>query len=255
MLVIALLLLIKIDTWADNLMGVMQIGPGDGNKIAVSMNVGANHVDFSFDGAANSVDIHQAGNNNYVGFATLWGSPETWGGDLAWASNTIGVHQNCTAGSACVPTRLEFHIAGDFNTTSIVQGLDETLVSDGVEAGGSNILLDIHGRCNSIQLFQDNNYQALHKTDMYIYINSNNILVKYHEYGDIILYCLTYNCKNIVDINHLSAGVDHNASIILNRQYGVTVDLVQQGRTGQSYFLSQSCMQVGGCFLSVIQGQ
>ena len=46
----------------------------------------------------------------------------------------------------------------------------------------------------------------------------------------------------------------HTATINLSGSYGTALNLLQQGYTSQSYSLSQNCLTVGGCSVSVTQG-
>jgi hypothetical protein len=252
---IALLLLIKTDVYADNIVQITQISTGDNNTIDILISGSDNAVDFSFDGATNSVQIRQSGNSNYAGFPPIWGSGETAGGDIAGSANTINVHQSCTVGIACEPNRFEFHIAGHSNTLAIGQGFDDTLVSDGVEAGGSTILLDIHGDSNVLNLYQENTSYALHQINMQINSEYNTISVKQYGDGDKILNLTANNDGNVIDISQTSNIASHTASVTLGGLYGTTLDLTQQGESPQSYMLNQTCMTLGGCSVSVVQGQ
>ena len=46
----------------------------------------------------------------------------------------------------------------------------------------------------------------------------------------------------------------HTATITLDGTYGTNLTLVQTGTTAQSYTLTQTCNTVGGCTVSVTQG-
>ena len=46
----------------------------------------------------------------------------------------------------------------------------------------------------------------------------------------------------------------HTATITLQGTYGTDLNLTQTGDTNQSYSLSQTCNTVGGCSVSVTQG-
>ena len=61
------------------------------------------------------------------------------------------------------------------------------------------------------------------------------------------------NSNNDVDLIQ-GGNASHSATITLNGSYGTDLDLLQQGSTAQSYTLSQSCATVGGCSVSVTQG-
>ncbi len=46
----------------------------------------------------------------------------------------------------------------------------------------------------------------------------------------------------------------HNASVTISGSYATTLYMLQQGGTAQSYTLSQTCATIGGCSVSVTQG-
>jgi hypothetical protein len=58
------------------------------------------------------------------------------------------------------------------------------------------------------------------------------------------------------DITVLQKGdwAQHTANISLSGSDPTTLDLRQQGTTTQSYSLSQNCVTVGGCSVTVTQG-
>ena len=62
-----------------------------------------------------------------------------------------------------------------------------------------------------------------------------------------------YNDDNTVAITQKKNGA-HNATITLNGTYGTNLSLLQTGDTTQNYTLTQNCVTVGGCSVSVSQG-
>ena len=46
----------------------------------------------------------------------------------------------------------------------------------------------------------------------------------------------------------------HTGTVTLSGSDPTTLNLTQQGSTAQSYSLSQNCITVGGCSVSVTQG-
>ena len=61
------------------------------------------------------------------------------------------------------------------------------------------------------------------------------------------------NSDNDIDIIQ-KGSAPHSATVTLSGSYGTDLDLTQQGNTTQSYTLSQSCATIGGCSVSVTQG-
>jgi len=47
---------------------------------------------------------------------------------------------------------------------------------------------------------------------------------------------------------------NHNAQVVLQGTEETTLNLLQQGNTNQTYSLTQNCNTVGGCSVSVTQG-
>ena len=64
-----------------------------------------------------------------------------------------------------------------------------------------------------------------------------------------------YNSDNDVTLRQKGAWAAHNASITLDGDYGTELILRQMGTTTQTYSLTQNCYTVGGCTVSVIQGE
>jgi hypothetical protein len=56
------------------------------------------------------------------------------------------------------------------------------------------------------------------------------------------------------DVEVIQKNTGHTATINLSGSYGTILNLLQQGYTSQTYSLSQNCLTVGGCSVSVTQG-
>ena len=61
------------------------------------------------------------------------------------------------------------------------------------------------------------------------------------------------NSDNDIDIIQKGSAT-HSATVTISGSYGTDLDLLQQGGTAQSYSLTQSCATIGGCSVSVTQG-
>ena len=114
--------------------------------------------------------------------------------------------------------------------------------------------LDIHGDNNTFLGSQrSNNSGHEHSNTTNIYGNYNDVYTRQESNQDKTLTLTINNSNNDVDIIQKGSAT-HNATITLNGSYGTDLDLLQQGSTAQSYTLSQSCATVGGCSVSVTQG-
>ena len=218
-----------------------------------------NKIDFSVGGTNNVVDLLQQGNGGYIGYTSAWGSGLAWGGDLDGDYNNLNIVQTCNQGSSCGGDRFEFHIAGNSNDVDFYQGYrvdaDGTLHDiDDYEYGGHFTQLDIHGDNNKFLVSQRaNNSGHEHSNITNIYGNSNDVYTRQESNQDKTLNLTIYNSYNDVDMVQKGSAT-HNATVTLSGSYSTTLYMLQQGPTAQSYTLSQTCATVGGCSVSVTQG-
>ena len=217
-----------------------------------------NTINFSIGGTNNVVDLLQQG-GGYIGYTSAWGSGLAWGGDLDGDYNNLNIVQTCNQGSSCGGDRFEFHIQGNSNDVDFYQGYrvdaDGTLHQiDDYEYGGHFTRLDIHGDNNTFLGSQrSNNSGHEHSNITNIYGNSNNVYTRQEGNQDKTLNLTIYNSNNNIDMIQRSSAT-HNASVTISGSYATTLNLLQQGGTAQSYTLSQTCATVGGCSVSVTQG-
>ena len=241
----------------DNEVYINQVG----NNFDLTINqTGYNSkVDFSVGGANNVVDITQQGNSAYVGYTTLWGSGLSWGGDLDGDYNNLKIVQTCNQGSSCASDRFEFHVVGDSNDVDFYQGYHVTssgtvLAIDDYEYGGHFTRLDIHGSNNKFLGSQrSNNSGHEHSNTTNIYGNYNDVYARQEGNQDKTLNLTINNSSNDVDMIQKGSAT-HTATVTLSGTYSTTLNMLQQGGTAQSYTLSQTCATVGGCSVSVTQG-
>ena len=218
-----------------------------------------NTINFSIGGTNNVVDLLQQGNGGYIGYTSAWGSGLAWGGDLDGDYNNLNIVQTCNQGSSCAGDRFEFHIQGDSNDVDFYQGYHVTnsgtvLAIDDYEYGGHFTQLDIHGSNNTFLGSQrSNNSGHEHTNYSYIYGDYNNVYTRQEGNQDKTLNLTIYNDYNDVDMVQKGSAT-HNATVTLSGSYSTTLYMLQQGGTAQSYTLSQSCATLGGCSVSVTQG-
>ena len=220
-----------------------------------------NKVNFSLDHDDNTIEIKQEGNNSEISWVSWWGSGLSWGGDLDGTNNTLKLYQNCTKGSACNKNDIGFHISGNNNKLWSAQGYefssrtDNSWTKDNTEGGGHTANFDIHGNDNVVAIQQrncSNNNCDGHTARIYVYANDNSIFGKQKADTSKNFELTIYNDDNIVD--YLQDGnAAHSATITLNGTQPTTLNLTQHAGSAQSYSLSQSCVTLGGCSISITQ--
>ena len=92
-----------------------------------------------------------------------------------------------------------------------------------------------------------------HNMTVNIYADSNDVFARQAQNGNKTLNLTIRNDSNDVFINQRDNGA-HTATITLTGTQPTDLDLLQRGGTTQSYTLSQNCQTVGGCSISVTQG-
>ena len=238
---------------------VSQTGSGDNLNLQILQDGEDNKIDMSIGNHTNNtVEIEQKGDDGYVGYTSVWGSGYTWGGDLDGNNNSLSIKQFCNQ-TPCGGDRFEFHITGSDNDVDFAQGYrvdaDGTLHStDDYEYGGHFMRLDIHGSNNTFLGSQrSNNSGHEHSNITNIYGNYNDVYTRQESNQDKTLNLTINNSNNDVDIKQKGSAT-HSATVTISGSYGTDLDLLQQGSTAQSYSLTQSCATVGGCSVSVTQG-
>lgn len=243
----------------DNHVHIDQVNSGDNFNLTIDQIGTDNLVDFSFDHQNNTVDLLQSGNNNYFGYTDTWGSGYSWGGDIDGLYNDIEVRQKCSAGT-CNDNDFQLHVWGDSNTVVFGQGyennnsLTPNWNYDGTEPGGNFVRLDIHGDSNTFKGSQkQDNSSITHDIIANIYGDNNDVYVRQMQNGNKDLTLTINNDYNEVSVIQKNTGA-HNATITLEGTYGTDLSLTQIGSTTQTYTLSQNCITVGGCSVTVTQG-
>ena len=222
-----------------------------------------NKVDLSIDGTSNSLDVDQWGSNNEVSWVDYWGSGASWGGDLDGNNNSLHFYQYCSRGTNCAKSDVGFHVWGDDNEVRWGQGgmlsdiNDTTFGNDGDEGGGSKLNLDIHGDDNKVAGVQRNgsaNVWSAHTATIYIYANENEVWVNQNTDGAKTFSLTSRNDDNNVSVEQ-TGNAAHTGTVTLTGSSATTLNLTQQGTIAQTYSLTQNCITMGGCSVSVTQGQ
>lgn len=243
----------------DNSIDIRQVNSGDNLDLDVTQQGFANTVLFSFDHQNNTIKLIQKGNNNYIGYTDAWGSGYNWGGDLDGQDNDIEIRQRCSF-ATCNDNDFQFHIQGNYNEVVFGQGyelnnsLTPTWNYDGTEPGGNFVRLDIHGDYNDFKGSQKQDSSSVtHSMTWNIYGDYNDVYSKQMQNANKTLTGTINNDNNTISTVQKKNGA-HTANITLSGTYGTTLNLTQTGDTAQSYTLSQTCATVGGCSVSVTQG-
>ena len=221
-----------------------------------------NEVNFSLDGQSNEIAILQEGNNQYIGYSSIWGEGHDQGGDIDGDSNTLKLWQKCSS-SSCNENKIEFHVEGDNNDVEVAQGwfLDKNSNNgntnwsyDYNEPGGNLVRVDIHGDNNDFKAGQKQDSASVnHNMYVNIFGDGNEVYAGQIQNGSKTLNLSIYNDNNEVWIKQRKNGA-HSATINLYGTYGTDLYLNQgHNSVAQSYSITQTCVTIGGCSISVTQ--
>lgn len=144
-------------------------------------------------------------------------------------------------------------ITGDNNQIGIFQGENIYGWESSSTQGNNNFVgINVEGNNNSVEHQQLNNW---HDVNTNIQGDGNNVRTNQQNWGAKSIDLTINNDDNNVDIDQRGGGetANHTATITLDGTYGTNLDLNQSGTTQNSYTLSQNCMTVGGCSVTVTQ--
>ena len=197
-----------------------------------------------------NLTINQIGSSNVIKMYDPYSYVNGANMSLHFYQNNDGPYQN---------TIDLWHIDGLNNSVRWGQGgkldnaADTTFYYDGNESGGHYANFDIHGSYNNVVGWQANSGDGAHTYNQLIFSSYNDVYVEQRGDGAKTLNLTISNDGNDVEVIQKNTG--HTATINLSGSYGTTLNLLQQGYTSQTYSLSQTCYTVGGCSVSVTQGQ
>ena len=92
----------------------------------------------------------------------------------------------------------------------------------------------------------DNDEEMCEEMDEVPLFNCNDSVPDYNSIS-------FYNDYNDVFVRQKGNNSSHNANITLDGLYGTDLILKQMSTTNQTYTLTQNCITVGGCAVSVTQ--
>ena len=154
-------------------------------------------------------------------------------------------------------------VSGTSNQMKIGQGVawntldsdtDLTWWADGYEGGGHEVDITLYGDNNDMAVQQTNQGSTTgHSFDLHLAGDGNKVQVKQQSDGDKNLNLTIYNDYNDVYVRQKGNNASHNANITLDGLYATDLILKQMSTTNQTYTLTQNCITVGGCAVSITQ--
>ena len=211
-----------------------------------------NQITIQQEGDDFELDITQIGYNNII---KQWTASEGIDGD----DNVIIIKQANDRGASGDQNILEIRrVWGDGNTLKLGQGYqvgtNGNFSRDYAEYGDTFAHLNITGDYNSVLMTQRTNSSSSgHEYWLHLEGDNNDIYTVQREGGSQYINLDIYNDYNEVDLRQTNAG-DHYMSVILNGTQPTDITVYQNGWNNKSYSISQNCHTVGGCSVSVTQG-
>jgi hypothetical protein len=232
-----------------------------GNSLYLEQKIGS---------SGNSVTVEQTGNYNKI--AGLGGGTYAI---IDGDNNTVNVKQGDTLGKNLI----EFSITGNTNNVTLWQARNPTTgLQDGSESGGHYMGLNITGSTNTLSLKQSNDGGTTSGHFAYVDVagNGNNGTLKQTGNGEKTFFGIVNGNTNVFDVTQQGSSSyfdlnltgnghnvtatqkdagSHKATVNLTNAGGASnVTLVQQGATAQNINITQQCATLGGCSVSVTQG-
>ena len=191
------------------------------------------HVEQTNGGDNANINISQIGFDNTINFS------------FDHANNTFNLAQSGSGNSISWVSQWGSgkgwggDVDGSGNTESVAQYNGATY--------GRHIL----GNNNTVNVYQSGTHT--HWLD----IHASDVEHDIHQSGSGSHYNHTYfyGTTSNSDTNIIQSGTgSHNSQITIQGTEHTTLNLIQQGGTNQAYSLTQNCYTVGGCTVSVTQG-
>ena len=219
--------------------------------------LGAYIMTSSFAKADNEIFIDQSGNNFAIGVEQI-------GANNNATVNADGTNQQLLIVQYDENNDVTVDATGDNNGIKLCQGCafdyPESYTNhdywyDNWEDGGHSIDITVTGSGNGISAQQTNQGGAGdngHSYDLNLTGDDNEVTtIQQHDGGKTINLTI-YNDDNDVFVRQKGSGATHTATIELDGTYGTDLTLKQFNSTA-TYSLTQNCVTVGGCSISVTQ--
>lgn len=212
-----------------------------------------NEISLTQSGDNFSLEIKQVGYNNEVGMLDS-------ASYINNASN-LDIHIVQYNFTGNINKILFDEVSGSNNTFKLGQGVawqgDGSYTYDSYESGGHYMEIDLYGNNNSVQWHQTNQSGASdgHDFNFHLAGDWNEISGRQQSSGSKSADITIYNSDNTITFRQKGANATHSANITLDGDYGTDLIFKQLGTTSYSYGISVDCFTVGGCSLSIQQGQ
>ncbi len=175
---------------------------------------------------------------------------------LVQINGNTGAKQNTITFDEMTGSGNEIKLCQGCAWTTLDSDTDLTWWVDNYESGGHDIDITLYGDNNQLAVQQTNQTGASdgHDFDLHLAGDENKVQIKQQSNGAKTVDLTIYNDYNDVFVRQKGNGATHNATITLDGTYGTDLILKQLGTTSLNYTLSQTCITVGGCAITVEQG-
>ena len=209
-------------------------------------------------GADNEIFIDQSGNNFAIGVEQIGANNNATVTAVGTNQQLLVVQYNDTA----VDNDVTVNTTGTDNGIKLCQGCafdyPESYTNhdywyDNWEGGGHSIDVTVTGDRNGISAQQTNQGSTSgHSYELNLTGDDNEVTTIQQHDGAKTIDLTIYNDDNDVFVRQKGPGATHSATIELDGTYGTDLTLKQFNSTA-TYSLTQNCITVGGCSISVTQ--
>jgi hypothetical protein len=242
-----ILMTFSLDLFADNEIYINQ--SGDNLNLKVRQLGDNNKVDTVMNGYQLTMDVLQEGNRNEL---------LKNGTGISGDGNTITTEQWNNTTSSDV-NKIYIDVSGNNNEIDVGQGCkfaggmsDTTCDRDTHEDAGHTLYVDIQGGNNKVKGGQKSGTaNPNHNASIDVDSDGNDVFYTQAGSGEKNLTLDINNDSNDVTVNQLYG--THTANITLNGSDSTTLNLTQQGSGVMNYTLTQNCVTLGGCSITVTQ--
>ena len=242
-----ILMTFSLDLFADNEIYINQ--SGDNLNLKVRQLGDNNKVDTVMNGYQLTMDVLQEGNRNEL---------LKNGTGISGDGNTITTEQWNNTTSSDV-NKIYIDVNGNNNEIDVGQGCkfaggmsDTTCDRDTHEDAGHTLYVDIQGGNNKVKGGQKSGTaNPNHNASIDVDSDGNDVFYTQAGSGEKNLTLDINNDSNDVTVNQLYG--THTANITLNGSDSTTLNLTQQGSGVMNYTLTQNCVTLGGCSITVTQ--
>lgn len=237
----------SLDLFADNEIYINQ--SGDNLNLKVRQLGDNNKVDTVMNGYQLTMDVLQEGNRNEL---------LKNGTGISGDGNAITTEQWNNTTSSDV-NKIYIDVNGNNNEIDVGQGCkfaggmsDTTCDRDTHEDAGHTLYVDIQGGNNKVKGGQKSGTaNPNHNASIDVDSDGNDVFYTQAGSGEKNLTLDINNDSNDVTVNQLYG--THTANITLNGSDSTTLNLTQRGSGVMNYTLTQNCVTLGGCSITVTQ--